>query len=420
MAETKDADRAATQRARYEFKRKLEELRGIRGRGTELVSVYVTPDKAIGDVTAQLQSELAQAQNIKSKSTKKNVSSALESILGRLKQMRETPERGVVFLMGHRAASGDQTEMVQYVLEPPDAVPINIYRCDSTFFLEPLEGMVTEKESYGLIVIDRSEATIGVLKGERIEVLRHTESFVPRKHSKGGQSARRFERLIEEAAHNFFKHVGDMANEVFQGLEEIKGILVGGPGATKDYWIEGDHLHHELRKLIMDSFDTGYTDEYGLRELVEAAHTTLEQRGLTREKDLLQRFLGEVRKDHGLFTYGESEVREFLTMGAVDILILSEKLRRWRVSLSCNQCDHTWEITTPKDPEDYRDDLPQCPSCKAAVGQFEDAVDVVEELTQMADSMGTTVEIVSDQTEEGTMLMNAFGGMAAILRFRPR
>lgn len=420
MAEKSDKDRAATQRARYEFKRKLEELKDVRGRGTELVSVYVTPEKALLDVTQQLQSELAQAQNIKSKSTRKNVSSALETILGRIKQFKTTPERGLVFLAGHKAASGDQTEMVQFVIEPPEPVPINIYRCDSSFFLEPLEGMVAEKEGYALIVIDRSEATIGTLRGQRIEQLRHTESFVPRKHSKGGQSARRFERLYDEAVHNFFKHVGDMANEVLVGREGISGILVGGPGATKNEWVEGDYLHHDLKKKIIDTFDTGYTDEYGLRELVEAAHTTLEQRGLTREKDLLQRFLNEVRQDHGLFSYGEKEVREFLQMGAVEILILSETLRRWRVSLSCNQCDHTWEVTTTEEPDDFQDDLPTCPSCEAAQGQFEEATDVVEELTQMADSMGTTVEIVSDQSEEGKMLKTAFGGIAAILRYRPR
>lgn len=37
---------------KYEFKKVLEELREKSGRGTELVSVYIPPDKQISDVTS--------------------------------------------------------------------------------------------------------------------------------------------------------------------------------------------------------------------------------------------------------------------------------------------------------------------------------------------------------------------------------
>ncbi len=409
----------STQRARYEFKRKLEELEDVRGRGTELVSLYITPDKNLRDVRDQISGEIGQAQNIKSKSTRKNVSAALESIGQTLKNYEEVPDNGLILLMGHAAAKGDSTEMVQYVLEPPEPVPINIYRCDSTFYLEPLEGMIADKDSYGLLVVDRSEATLGLLQGERVTALRNHQSMVPRKHTKGGQSQRRFERLIEEALHNFFKTVGESATDVFLERQELAGILVGGPGATKDQFLKGDFLHHELEKKVIDTFDTGYTDEYGLQELTENAHAALEARGLTHEKDLMNKFLSELRKEAGLFSYGEDHVRERLEMGAVDTLLLSESLRRWRVDLECNQCGHTWETTT-EDLEKTSNDPPACPECNTDGPNVLDDEDVVAELTGIADQMGTTVEIISDQSEEGQMLMNAFGGIAAILRFRIR
>jgi peptide chain release factor subunit 1 len=34
--------------------------------------------------------------------------------------------------------------------------------------------------------------------------------------------------------------------------------------------------------------------------------------------------------------------------------------------------------------------------------------------------MGAKVEFLSTESEEGAMLYNAFGGIAAILRFKPR
>ncbi|HDN68315.1 MAG TPA: peptide chain release factor 1, partial [Methanomicrobia archaeon] len=70
---------------RYEFRKVLEELRQKAGRGTELVSVYIPPDKQISDVTSHLREEYGQAKNIKSKSTRTNVQSSLDSILSKLK-----------------------------------------------------------------------------------------------------------------------------------------------------------------------------------------------------------------------------------------------------------------------------------------------------------------------------------------------
>ena len=66
-----------TQRQKYDLKRKLEELRNCKGRHTELISLYVPPSKQIFDVTSYLRNELSQSQNIKSKTTMKNVLSAI-------------------------------------------------------------------------------------------------------------------------------------------------------------------------------------------------------------------------------------------------------------------------------------------------------------------------------------------------------
>lgn len=410
-------DTTSEQRARYEFKRALEDLEDARGRGTELVSLYVTPDKNLDDVRQQISSEIGEAQNIKSKQTRKNVTSALETIEQALKTYRQTPDNGLVLLAGEVSGQGDSTDMVKHVFEPPEPVPINTYRCDNTFYLEPLESMVGDKQAYGLVVVDRSEATIGTLKGERVEVLRNLQSMVPSKHTKGGQSQARFERLIEEAAKEFFKKVGKSATDLFDRIEDLQGILVGGPGQTKDKWLEQGTMDHEFQNMVLDTFDTGYADEHGLDELVEKAHDFLEQRGLTREKDLMNRFLAEVRQEGGKFSYGEDQVRKRLEMGAVDTLILSEELRRWRLHLTCPECSNTWQDTTDA-LDRTRSSPPTCPECGQAEADIEDTDDVVAELTELADERGTTVELISTQSEEGQMLVNAFGGIAAILRFR--
>ena len=397
----------------YEFRRSLEEVRKLSGRGTELISLYIPPSRQISDVSNYLRSEYSQSSNIKSASTRKNVQAAISSILSRLKNFKLPPENGLVFFVGHRSIGADQTDMVQFVLEPPEPVPTFIYRCDSKFFTEPIEGMLETKETYGLIVIDRSEATIGYLHGKQIVSLKNMQSLVPSKHSRGGQSARRFERLIEIAAHEYYKKVADVANESFLAQKDLKGILVGGPGPTKDYFVKSEYLHYELQKKIVDTFDVGYTDEYGLTELVEKARESLRHLDLMREKDLMQKLLEEIRKpDGGLSIYGEEQVKNALMIGAVDTLIISEDLRRVKLKLTCPSCGAKKEALAKDSTEDVK-----CDKC-GAIMKVDEVDDLVGELHKIAEQNNTKVDFVSGESEEGGLLLKAFGGLAGILRFR--
>jgi len=400
--------------SRYEFKRKLEELRSLNGRATELISLYVPPGRQIHEVASYLRNEYSQSSNIKSKSTRKNVMAAIESIMNKLKAYKKPPENGMVFLVGHTAIAGDQTDMVSHIIEPPDKVTTFLYRCDSSFYLEPLEDMLAEKDVYGLIVIDRSEATLGFLKGKRINTIKNIQSLVPSKHGRGGQSQRRFERLIEIAAHEFFKKVGDLANDAFLAEPELKGVLIGGPGGTKVFFMERDYLHHELKKKVVDTFDTGYTDEYGLKELMEKARDSLSGIELMKEKKLLERFLDEIRKpDGGLAVYGEKEVLSALELGAIDILLVSEGIRKRKVTLTCRSCGHTEE----KAVSEGRISAAPCPKCQSTM-EVTKNIDIIEELVAVAENFGTAVELISSDSEEGDMFLRAFGGLAGVMRYK--
>ncbi|MGZ8892412.1 MAG: peptide chain release factor aRF-1, partial [Halobacteriota archaeon] len=312
---------------RYEFKRVIENLEGKKGQATELITIYIPPDKQISDVVSQLKDEYGQASNIKSKSTRTNVQSALSSIMSRLKYYRFPPSNGLVIFTGTIALGGDKSTMETLVVEPIEPIKSYQYRCDSTFNLEPLKEMLKEKQVFGLVVVDRNEATVGVLNGKRIEPVKHLTSGVPGKHTKGGQSQRRFERLRLIAIHEFFKRIGEAANNEFLQHPELKGVLIGGPSPTKEEFIDGEYLHHELQQKILGAFDASYTDEFGLSELVENGAEVLQELDLIREKNVVEHFLQELVRDSNKATYGEKQVRKALQLGAVDTLLLSEALR---------------------------------------------------------------------------------------------
>lgn len=395
---------------KYRFRRILEELRGKSGRGTQLISLYVPPGKAMADVVNRLREEAGQAMNIKSKSTQDNVRSALESLIGRLKDVRKAPEMGLAMFCGAVNLGADKTKMELHIVEPPEPVSIYKYHCDSRFFLEPLEAMLEEKRQFGLVVLDLREATIGVLRGKRIEPLRYLTSTVPGKIRKGGQSAARFARLREVAVDEFFQRIGKAASEIFL-QEKLDGILIGGPMPTRENFVKGAYLHHEIQRRITGSFDVSYTDEAGLSELVERAQEVLQGMDLIREKGLMSRFLNLLAKE-GPVAYGEERIRKNLDLGAVDVLLLSDGLRLERTRLKCGNCGKEKWATRREGSEEK----PQKCECGGAY-QVVETRDVIHELVELARQSGAKVELISTESEEGAQLKNAFGGMGAILRY---
>lgn len=398
----------------FEFKKTLKELSEKKGRGTELVSVYIPHDKQISDVGKHMRDELGQSANIKSKQTKKNVQSAIEVILQRIRLFKKPPKNGLVLFVGMIPKGGPGTEKMEtYVFEPPEPIQTYWYQCNNEFFLEPLEYMIEERETYGVAVIDRKEATIATLKGKKINILSHLTSGVPGKHKAGGQSQRRFDRVIDLAAHEFKKRIGDHMNEAFLELDDLKGVIIGGPGHTKEEFVKGDYLNYEIKDKIITTIDTSYTGEFGIREVIDKASDVLNELGVIQEKKVVQKFLKELINEKGLASYGENEVRNNLIMGAVDTLLLSEDLLSTRKTMKCVNCGHTKNITLKSDNKNL--DV-TCDKCNDKMKE-ESSKTLIEEFVEKAEEMDSNVEFISSETEEGIQLLKAFGGIAAILRY---
>ncbi|MFB6268254.1 MAG: peptide chain release factor aRF-1 [Halodesulfurarchaeum sp.] len=401
-------------RRKYEFRKVIEELREYSGTGTQLVTIYVPPEKQISDVVAHVTQEHSEASNIKSKDTRTNVQDALSSIKARLRYYDTPPENGMVLFSGAVDKGGGQTEMVTEVLEnPPQPIESFRYHCDSAFLTEPLEEMLADKGLYGLIVLDRREANVGWLRGKRVEPVKSTTSLVPGKQRKGGQSAQRFHRLRLEAIDNFYQEVAGMANELFvPERHELDGVLVGGPSPTKDEFLDGEYLHHELQEKVLGKFDVAYTDESGLYDLVDAAEEVLADAELMADKEVMERFFEEL---HGgdLATYGFGPTRENLVMGSVETLLISEDLRKEVVTYECpaGHVDRELVAATRETPAH------SCAEC-GAEPETTEREDAIEHLVDIADQRGTETQFISTDFEKGEQLLSAFGGIAGILRYR--
>lgn len=399
---------AAKSEMMYELRKQLKKLSSFRGSGTQLISVYIPAGAQVHEMAGKLREEMSQAGNIKSKQTRTNVQGALERIINHLKLFRKPPENGVVVFAGNISDNAAKVDIQLFSLEPPEQLKIGTYRCDSSFFLEPLENMLETKESYGIVVMDGRDATLAVVRGTNINIMKKLHSMAHAKINKGGQSQRRFQRLIEEAIEKYYVRVGEAMDEAF--LNRVKGIIVGGPGPTKDFFLKMKPYNYQHK--VLGCVDTGYTDEYGVREVLSKSEGILAEQEAIKEKILVERFIKSIVSD-GLATYGESQVRDAIISRQAEKVLLSEGLTHIHATYKCPQCGSGDSRISREKPEER---IP-CGQCRAEM-RLQAETSLVDELADLAKANDIEVEIISTDTVEGAQFLTGFGGIGAFLRYK--
>lgn len=392
-----------------ELKLLLQELEKIRGRHTELVSVYVPAGYNILKVAEQIRSEQSTAQNIKSKTVRKNVLAALEKISGHLRYYKETPPNGLVIFCGNISEREGVADIRLWAIEPFEPIGVRLYRCDQIFILDPLKDLVRETEIYGLIVLDKSEADIGLLKGKVVQKIKHLDSIVPGKTKAGGWSQQRYARVREALLNDFLKKVGEIASAQFRGMRDLKGLIIGGPGPIKEQFFDGDYLAYDIKQKVLGVVNTSYTGEYGLNELVERSEEILAEAAVMKEKRILERFFDELAKGGEKIVYGLKETVSALKMGNIELLLISEGFDLIEVDAKCT-CGWAGKIIVKKG------EVIKCPKCSAIIEKY-DIFDVKENVIKLAKEMGSQIEWISAQTPRGQQFKE-LGGIGGILRYK--
>ncbi|MEX2718085.1 MAG: peptide chain release factor aRF-1 [Candidatus Sigynarchaeum springense] len=411
----------------YKVKRDLEILKSKHGFHTELISLYIPPSRPLATVIGYLRNEISESSNIKSKSTRQMVTDAITSLIARLKIISDSKvqsETGFILFDGFIPVHGPGSEKEeQYVIIPPEPVRTFIYHCASEFLTGPLEEMLVDKSTIGIISIERNESAIGTLRGKHVQILDVMTSGIHGKHRAGGQSQHRFERLIEEAAREFYKRVGDHANTIFGEIKELDGILIGGPGLTKQEFLEGPFMRDELKaKVLKPLIDTDGGGETGVRSLLYKAQDLLRDTEFMKERKVIDKFMDHVARDTGLIIYGLRETIDALNNSAVEVLLLSEGLNKVRVSRVCNGCNKETDLFVSTIEVDKKIDelrTGECPECKTGfVNSKIEKQDAIEYLGDLASKSGATVRMISTATEQGKVLHDTFGGIAGFLRYK--
>ena len=404
---------------RYLLKHDIEKLESRRSfnMSTSLITLYIPPGTRISDISQQLKEEYGTATNIKDKNTGKAIQSAISSIQSRLKNISDPGENGLVIFCGITQSN----KVEYYAISPPEPVGIKLYRCDHVFLVDHLKEILETKQRYGLVIIARGRSTIATVQGTKVDILWDEDSFVPGKHRMGGQSAQRFMRAREEAAKQWYSKIARTLNDIYLETTPVEAIIVGGPALSKSEFLESKEIDYRIKEKVIGTYDVGYEGIQGIRELLDRAEDQLGEFEIIREKKLMQEFMSHLGKDTGLATYGEKFVKDALERGAVEIVLASEEVDRATIDIMCENCDYvTQEIVKAKDYNDFLKDISDrtCPDCGSSRIYIDNEIDLITELNELAESTGATLEVISTDHDDGSILYNTFGGIAAILRYR--
>lgn len=264
----------------------------------DVITIYIAKGSPIQKTIDLLKREEPLVQNIKSRVTRQAIEQAFQKIKSFLANP-PTSENGYIIV-----ASADHFAWTKEI-----SITKDLYRCGNEFYSIPLEEVIMMNlNPIGILAVDSSEATLAYVSNG-IEILAHLTSGIAGKHGKGGQSQRRFEREREQELLMFYTRIGEAA-KVYVNIKPITALLVGGPGETKNKFLESKYLDYRLKEKLLPSFNIQYTSEDGIREILHLALPKLEKNAYAQEVREVNDAWEVFGKQFEKFIYGKEEVQK--------------------------------------------------------------------------------------------------------------
>jgi len=280
--------------------------------------------------------------------------------------------------------------------------------------------MLKDDNLIGFLAIDAKDAGWGILYGDKVHVLKETSSGVAGKHRQGGQSAKRFQKLREMELTYYFNRIAQITREYFIDIYPIKGLIISGPGPTKEEFVNDNYLEYRLQDMIISTIDASYAGSEGVREAFDKSSDILSNFRLVEEKQIVEKLFKQINSNSGLGAYGLNEVITYLKNNVVDTIIVTDKIGLYRIEVKCNRCNDMQEKIIERtkviETKTKLENSP-CLSCKSLDIVVTDQ-DIVDYLSLLSAKTGTRIEVISSVSEHGSMVSN-LGNIGAILRYNP-
>eukprot|EP00117_Sycon_ciliatum_P030795 scpid59525/ scgid24207/ Eukaryotic peptide chain release factor subunit 1 len=403
---------------RWKIKKLIKSLEAARGNGTSMISLIVPPKDQISRVAKMLADEYGTASNIKSRVNRLSVLGAITSVQQRLKLYSKVPTNGLVVYCGTIVTDEGKEKKVNIDFEPFKPINTSLYLCDNKFHTEALNALLADDNKFGFIVMDGNGSLFGILCGNSREVLHKFTVDLPKKHGRGGQSALRFARLRMEKRHNYVRKVAETAVQLFISNDKVNvtGLILAGSADFKTELSQSDMFDPRLQAKILKLVDVSYGGENGFNQAIELSAEVLSNVKFIQEKKLIGRYFDEISQDTGKYCFGVDDTLRGLELGAVETLIVWENLDVTRFSLINHSTEE--ERILHLSPDQEKDKTQFVDKETGVELELQEKMPLLEWLANNYKKFGTTLEIITDRSQEGSQFCRGFGGIGGILRYR--
>lgn len=410
-----DGDRAVQV---WKIKKLIKALEQARGNGTSMISLIIPPRDQTSRVNKMLSDEYGTASNIKSRVNRQSVLSAITSTQQRLKLYPKVPPNGLVIYCGTIMNDQNKEREVLVDFEPFKPINTSLYLCDNKFHTEALASLLESDEKFGFIVMDGNGALFGLLTGNTRTVLHKFSVDLPKKHGRGGQSALRFARLRLEKRHNFVRKVAEIAVTQFipDGQKvNVTGLILAGSADFKTELYTSELFDQRLKAKVLKTVDVSYGGENGFNQAIDLSAETLGNVKFIQEKKLVQRYFDEISKDTNKYCFGVVDTMRALEQGAVEILIAWENMEHTRVELeNPHTAERVVKILSKQQMTDMSHFVDEETKVELETREQEPFVDW---LAAHYKDFGTTLEFITDRSQEGAQFVQGFGGIGGLMRY---
>lgn len=179
----------------------LFQIGSLRSRNDDLLTAYLRPEETVNDLD------------------RFELDNSVKYMIARI----ESPT-GIVLFYDQKRGS-----MAPQIVAPPFVIPESQRKWDYAFDTTQLQEILDTNRVICILLAHAGESFIGILDRERVIEYKIVRSSVKEKHTKGGMSQRRFERLRDED----IRHHGEKARSAFETLvagykSELEMVVASG------------------------------------------------------------------------------------------------------------------------------------------------------------------------------------------------
>ena len=400
----------------FRLKKLIQDLDQMRGLGTSMITLIINYKDQISQFSKMLVDEIGKASNIKSRVTRQNVTDALYSAKEKLSLYTRTPPNGLVIYCGLVQMPNGGEKMIKIDLEPFKPINTSLYRCNNIFHTDELKSLLVDNDKFGFLIIDGNGSLLGLLQGNTKTILNEFKVDLPKKQSKGGQSAPRFGRLRLEKRHNYLRKVSEALTAAFitNDVPNVKGLILAGSAEFKNELKKSDLFDQRLAPIVIKVVDISYGGDMGFNQAIELSKDALKNVKFVHEKKIIGNFFEEIAKDTGKYVFGLKDTMEALENGIVDLLIIWENIDFVRLTLKDNKDEIRIETVSGKKVQGQKFK----PEDSDVEYEIIEKVSLSEWLLNNYKRYVSHLEIVTDKTSEGNQFVKGFGGIGGILRYK--